>query len=356
MLRFLFSLFYFIVVFSSFSQTQVVAYQPGNTAEGITYFLPTTRLRWVITATKVRHIPGEYAAYAERYLRLKNVPQEVTDTWELISIEGIPYGEANKAQAYSIALKPKTAAPLVGLAPDGRLLSVNGNAPSLPTLPQPSVSEQRVEAAIVKDYRSQDILLATSPYKMAELIAHEIYDIRENRSLLAKGQADFMPKDGEQLRLMLANLDKQEEMLLRQFVGTRTEETHTFVLDFTPERDVEQQVLFRFSRHLGLVDSDDLAGAPYYISVKDLQTLPPVASNVSEKNKKTEEPNLRYIVPSNAQIRVFSSSREWVLLTLPLAQFGRVELLGSELFNKKFTSHLQLSPIFGGIVSLTQSP
>lgn len=50
--------------------------------------------------------------------------------------------------------------------------------------------------------------------KMAELAANEIYDIRENRSLLAKGQADFMPKDGTQLKMMMEQLDKQEAGLL----------------------------------------------------------------------------------------------------------------------------------------------
>lgn len=34
------------------AQTEVNAYQPGITDEGITYFLPQTRVRVVVTATK----------------------------------------------------------------------------------------------------------------------------------------------------------------------------------------------------------------------------------------------------------------------------------------------------------------
>ena len=52
-------------------------------------------------------------------------------------------------------------------------------------------------------YLTEEILAAGSTAKMAELTAREIYDLRENRSLLIKGQADFMPQDGQQLKLML---------------------------------------------------------------------------------------------------------------------------------------------------------
>ena len=56
------------------------------------------------------------------------------------------------------------------------------------------------------DYMNEDILSAGSTAKMAELTAKDIYDIRESRNQLARGQADFMPKDGTQLRIMMENL------------------------------------------------------------------------------------------------------------------------------------------------------
>lgn len=113
------------------------------------------------------------------------------------------------------------------------------------------------------DFKTEEILSAGSTSKMAELTANEIYDIRENRALLTKGQADFMPKDGEQLRLMLANLDQQEEGLLQLFRGTDVKETHILAFDITPTQDVEKLPLFNFSKYLGVVDADDPAGTPY---------------------------------------------------------------------------------------------
>jgi len=256
------------------AQTEVTAYRPGVTDEGITYFLPKTALHFTVTATRTLYTPGEYAAYAERYLRLKDVTQTPYEVWQITSIDMTPYGVADTGQAYSIKLKAKTAAPLVSLAADGRLLAINvDQVDDEKTLSRRSVVRDAAKTLRPADYQTEEILSAGSVSKMAELTAGEIYDIRENRSLLTKGQADFMPKDGEQLRLMLAQLDVQEEALLQLFKGTATQETHTFVIDEIPAGAVDKKILFRFSKHFGLVEADDYSGEPYTLTVRDLHSL-----------------------------------------------------------------------------------
>lgn len=334
------------------AQTEVTTYQPGVTAEGITYFLPRTGLHVTLVATRTIHTPGEYAAYAERYLRLKDVPQTTYDEWQITGIAVTPFGTADKSKAYSVKLKSKTSAPLVSLAADGRLLAINvKDAPAEQQLSTPSVVKNDAKHLNPADYKTEEILSAGSVTKMAELTADEIYDIRENRTLLTKGQADFMPKDGEQLRLMLASLDTQEEALLQLFKGTTDTETHTFTLDYVPDSIVDKAVLFRFSKHLGMVDADDLAGEPYYISVSDLKTLPAETATADGKPKKEVE-GVRYIVPSKAAVKVFDAKREIYSNTFPMAQLGRVECLGGDLFNKKFGTHVYFSPETGAIAKI----
>ena len=114
------------------------------------------------------------------------------------------------------------------------LLSMQKLKESDPTLPTTKVIKSDKKTLNGADFKTEEILSAGSTPKMAELTANEIYDIRENRALLTKGQADFMPKDGEQLRLMLANLDQQEEGLLQLFRGTDVKETHILAFDITP--------------------------------------------------------------------------------------------------------------------------
>ncbi len=334
------------------AQTEVQTYTPGVTAEGITYFLPHTRLLVSVTATKTTHTPGEYARFAQRYLRIGNVPTTAYDEWAITSVNITPYGVPDKTKAYTIKLKSKTSAPLVGLSRDGLLLSVNTDAPAPASLPTPSVTRTGGSPKFnPADYKTEEILSAGSTTKMAELTANEIYDIRENRSLLTKGQADFMPKDGEQLKLMLAKLDEQEEALLQLFKGTTSTETHVMTFSYDPAKETDRDVLFRFSRYLGPVAADDLSGDPIYISVKDLKSLPAEVADEG-KGKKKQEEDLRYIVPGQAEVTVFTNRQVLTESTLPLAQFGRVEHLGGDLFNKKYTTRVTLHPETGGIIRI----
>lgn len=337
---------------NAFSQTEVGVYKPGVTENGITYFLPKTGLHLTVTATRTTHTPGEYCRYAERYLRLKNVPQETYDTWSIESIEITPFGEADKTKAYSIKLKSKTSAPLVSLAPDGRLLAINSKAQPLPALSIPKVTKIKTDYPNPQDYKTEEILSAGSTSKMAELTANEIYDIRENRSMLTKGQADYMPKDGEQLKLMLSKLDLQEEALLMLFKGTESQEKHVFTLNYVPDAPIGKGIIFRFSKYFGMVPSDDLSGEPIYISIENLHSLPDEASATENKDKKKEIEDLRYIVPGKGLVKIFNATRTFSSMEIPMSQFGRVEHLGGELFNKKSTTHVLISPETGGILKI----
>lgn len=336
---------------TTFAQTEVTNYQPGVTNDGITYFLPTTGIRVVVTAIKTHYIPGEFSEYAERYLRLKDVPLTAYDEWSITDVKLCPFGLADKSKAYSIKFKQKTSAPLVTLCTDGRLLAinakVNNNAETLPTASVIPSNEKVINGT---DFKTEEILSAGSTAKMAELTANEIYDIRENRGLLTKGQADFMPKDGEQLKLMLSNLDTQEEGLLQLFRGTKANETYVFTFDVVPNSELNKQLVFNFSRYLGMVDADDPAGTAYYISVNDLKTLPELTNQEQSSKPKKEFDDLRYIVPGRAKVTITTEDgKECASQSIPMAQFGRVEHLGGELFNKKNTTHVLLSPLTGGI-------
>lgn len=348
---FLFTICSLLGLHTTFAQTEVTNYQPGITNDGITYFLPTTGIRIVVTATKTHYMPGEFSEYAERYLRLKDVPLTAYDEWNITAIKLCPFGLADKSKAYSIKLKQKTSAPLVTLSTDGRLLAVNAKVNNNEdSLPIASVTPNNNKVINGADFKTEEILSAGSTAKMAELTANEIYDIRENRGLLTKGQADFMPKDGEQLKLMLSNLDTQEEGLLQLFRGTKTSETHIFTFDVTPTSELNKQVIFNFSRYLGMIDADDPAGTAYYVSVTDLKALPELANQEQPSKSKKEMEDLRYIIPGRAKVTITTDEgKECISQSIPMAQFGRVEHLGGELFNKKNTTHVLLSPQTGGI-------
>ncbi len=200
-----------------------------------------------------------------------------------------------------------------------------------------------------RNYMTEEILYAGSQAKQAQLIAAEIYDIRENRDLIAKGQADFNPTDGTQLLLMLQRLDEAEKGLMSLFAGTSSAERHTFIIDFTPEATCLDYPLFRFSRHLGLVDIDDLAGELYTLTLRNETTLAGAPGNVPVPKAKKELADLRYRIPGRGRILLNTPESCVLEMTTPIAQFGRTEHLGSELFNKKFTTKVQLNSTTGNI-------
>ena len=100
---------------SAAAQTQIHPYVPGQTQEGITYFLPQTALQVVVTAKRTVYEPGEYALYAERFLRLTDVVLEKEERWQLQTIAISTYGVADTAHAYSIIHDVRTPAPFVRL-------------------------------------------------------------------------------------------------------------------------------------------------------------------------------------------------------------------------------------------------
>ena len=332
---------------TTLAQTAVSTYLPGVTPEGAIYLLPKTGIRIAVQVEKTTYAPGELCKYAERYLRIKDVSPTPSVNYRITDIRQEAYAVADTSKHYAIKFDAKTAATNVRLSDDGILLGIN-------TDPQPqskslSTSHPPLSTKIdPRQYMNEETLAAGSTAKMAELIAQDIYEIRESRNLLVRGQADNMPKDGEQLRLMLNQLDKQDQAMTSLFIGITEKDTTEHTITVIPDKMSDQQVLFRFSQKLGLLESDDFAGLPYYYKVEDLKTVPPVEV-IDPKKKNKPAPGVYVNVPG--KLRSTISDAKGVISTaeFPAGQFGNVELLSGALFNKRYTTRLWLNPLSGAV-------
>lgn len=336
------------------AQTEVTAFVPGSTLEGVSYFLPKTAFRVIVITEKTVTKPGDFCKYANRYLRLPNVPTEESVVWSIRSIKLEPFGVPDKDKAYSIKVKSKTVAPLVGLSSDGILLSINTEAEEevLPELPEPVPAPQPVNP---RTYMTQEMLAAGSTAKMAELCAEEIYDLRDSRNALIKGEADNTPKDGAQLQLMLSQLDKQTAALESMFKGTQLTSTEVTSFNYLPQEETDKDILFRFSQKLGVVDEDDLAGAPVYISVRCTESLPKTETDEDIAKKKAKmEKGIYYNVPAHAKVAIFNNQQEFCSTELPMGQFGVVEILANTLFDKQATTKVTFFQTTGGTKDITR--
>ena len=58
------------------AQPEIAQLQPGQTADGVVYFLPKTAVRIHLLIEKQTYTPGQFARYAEHYLQLKGIQQQ----------------------------------------------------------------------------------------------------------------------------------------------------------------------------------------------------------------------------------------------------------------------------------------
>ena len=311
--------------------------------------LPQTALRITVTTEKTTFTPGDFCRYAEKYLRLTGISTQAYERWAIKDVKVTPIGKPDPGQAFTIELKDKTVAPLVELTNDGILKAINTHYPQKDAAEDKGV--QAPERPVnPRDFMTEEILMAGSTAKMAELTAREIYNIRESKNSLTRGQADYMPTDGESLKIMLGNLDKQEQALLQLFEGTTVKETRLFNLTLLPTGNIDKEVLFRFSEKLGVVGADNLAGAPVYVSLENLKTVPAPAPD--EKAKKKLE-GVVYTVPGKARMNIYQDKKKFYESELPFAQFGNQEILSKKLFDKKTTTQVVFDPTTGGILKIT---
>ena len=332
---------------TALAQTAVSTYTPGVTPDGAIYLLPKTGIKITVLVEKTTYTPGELCKYAERYLRIKDASPTPSVSYRIINIRQDAFAVPDTSKYYAIEFNAKTVATNVRLSDDGILLAINSEPNKLPET-TPFVATPRSANVNPRQYMNEETLAAGSTAKMAELIAQDIYEIRESRNLLVRGQADNMPKDGEQLRLMLNQLDKQDMAMTSLFTGTITKDTTEHIMTIIPIQASERNVLFRFSQKLGLLASDDLAGVPYYNMIEDMKTVPPV--EVIDPKKKNKQAQGIYVnIPGKLRSTISQAQGIVDTAEFPAGQFGNVELLSGALFNKRYTTRLWLHPLSGAV-------
>lgn len=318
-----------------------------NAQQNTRYLLPRTAIDVYVTVEKTVYTPGEFCEYAERFFKDKNTRCNKSTEYAIKGIRFNPLGVPDTTKIFSVSTDSKNNISKLELSDEGVLLAVNEE-------PTPAKEFKAFEPAPARvlpnpqDYMTQDILAAGNKIKMAELIAQEIYDIRDSRNQIIRGQADYMPKDGDQLKLMLKKMDLQEEALISMFVGTTVKDTTEVVFRCVPEGDIKNLMAFRFSRHYGITDVDDLSGEPYYLSIKDLHTVP-----AKEIDEKTAKKTVIYAnLPGKIEVSMSNRNKELAKFELYAAQYGILNPLTNELFNKKVITTVSLNPVTGSIESI----
>ena len=301
---------------------------------GVTYFLPkTTFIVEAEVAKTVRHA-GQYYMYAEKHLGATPQITEDNTSYELKKVTLTNKGVPDSDQSFTVEFKAGTAAPFVYLTEDGLICTINADY----TAPKPATttSEQTKPRATTSSANvlSEELLMAGSTARQAEVAAKQIYRIRESRMNILTGDADNMPPDGEAMKLVIQQLEDQEKALMNLFYGTETTETSTCELTVVPVDDVEKDVLFRFSTKLGVLEADDLGGDPVYMDMQVTERAPVLDAKEAQKKEKNMK-GIIYNLPGKAAINIYLGTRTLYQGEQQVTQFGTQESLAQTMLDDK---------------------
>lgn len=325
---------------------------------GLTYTLPATTLTLTLAAERTVKTPGEFRLYAEKYLHLTPI-LERSERWALTGAELTPGAAADGDERYLVQFKAGSGVEML-LTADGFPLSVNRNdyqpsAPAASKLTDIPAAPTILESEAARQAVTEEMLKSRSTAKRAELAAARIYEIRQTRADILSGQADNMPADGAAMQIVLDNLSRQEEALTAMFTGTESRSTEVAEFTITPPGvDAPHRfVAARLSVLKGIVDADDLSGAPVYVEFSNIEKaeLPVNEKGVTKTFPKN---GFAYRIPGQATVTVSYDGKTLARIEgLDVTQYGPVFGLDPALFSdKKAPSYLLLNPLTGGIVEL----
>ncbi len=322
---------------------------------GITYSLPKTEIVVDAEVTKVVCKAGPYYQYAEKYLGVKDAITEDEVHYELGKLTLVNHGVPDADNTYIVEFKSGTVAPYAYLTEEGLLCSINAEytpkESPLETIQKSAKKPAKVTNASVL---SEELLMAGSTARQAEVAAKQIYRIRESRMNILTGEADNLPPDGEAMKLVIQQLEEQEKSLTNLFTGIETKETSHYEMSITPYDDLEGEVLFRFSTKIGIVDADDLGGTPVCMNLKATDRAPVLDAKEAEKKEKSMK-GIIYNIPGKAAIEISMNRKTLYKGEAQITQFGTREGLAPVMFeDKKAPVKVYFYPETGAIKQIIQ--
>lgn len=324
---------------------------------GLAYSLPKTVAEIKIDATKITVSVGPYYQYAEKYLGVQELITEDMTYWEMDNITISTRGIANPDQSYLVKFKSGNP-PSMYLSEEGTLLSINmepapgADKPIVKKTPSPASPSTSTSYSVL----SEEQLAAGSTAKMAEMAAKQIYRIRESRLNLVTGDVDQLPADGESFKLIMNQLDEQEAALTAMFLGTTKKEKIQKVIQIDPAQFNGKNILFRFSKYLGIVDQDNLAGVPIYLNTIITEDLRPQETEEYLKQKKKDKnKGVAYIMPGKATLTLTSENKTLKSGEFQFAQLGEVFQFPTDMFDdKKNPAKAIFVPETGAVLEVLQ--
>lgn len=322
---------------------------------GIVYSLPVTVLDITFETEYAELKPGEFYNYANLHLNIDNAITKPSRSAGIKSVVIATRGIPNPESEWLVQLKPGQPMSVI-LDNAGIPLAINAedvDAPAGPVLPVAQKAQPTpLEVPAAAQAATQDMIVATSISKRAQLAAERVFELRQNRNDLISGQAENTPPDGQSMQLALDNLTAQEAALVAMFAGTKKTWTQVNTVSFTPDDEASDIIIARLSPTDGIVGPDNLSGEPIYLSINVIERGVIPATEKGEA-KPFPKNGVAYTIPGTAEISLTFRGKKIASQRVELAQLGVPYGLDPKIFiEKKAPAFLIFNPATGGISTL----
>jgi len=320
----------------------------------LVYYSPKTEIRLDFTYTVERFERGQYAEFAESMI---GATDAVMETGSVCTLQDVRIGTATTTD-YQRPHKVNTDAGfpmLLNINDKGLLTGYNvrhfGGKPAPKKDECEKERKHKAPRVLVPPY-PEEVLKAANPEAQAHEVAKQIFHLRETRMYLLNGEVENAPADGEAMRLVLEELDKQERELTRLFVGKRFKREEHKSVRVVPNDAGE---LLFFSEENGFTDSDNVDADTIEVRMScEQQVAQPVIVDAKNKKKAPEMTQIVYNIPGYCTVNVLYKGQKLAYRAVPVAQLGIDVALPKSMFVGKDLPKIVFSDKTGNIESINQ--
>lgn len=315
----------------------------------LVYSLPKTILNICITVENTKLKPGVFYQYAERYLATNNIITEEKSTSKLKNIQINTSVLADPKRTYIITPDNNSVLNKLVLNEKGLLCGINIENTNPRLIHEKIINNNTLSSRFSSDLLplGEEFMMAGSSAKLAEGAAKQIYRIRESRLSLLTGDLEHLPADGKSMESMLKGMNDLEQQLTELFIGKTTIETQTKTITFVPDSAFNNKILFRLSAFNGIVDTDDLSGKPYFITIEPVK----IQVKKPDEKEKIEPSSIFSIIPATTKITISDGINIISIGNFEIPQLGELMPLNDGIF-KNPKIKIRINPETGRLVSI----
>lgn len=344
---------------------------------GLYYSLPRNVITIDITVTKTDKIAGPYAAYASKYLGIKNALKTNTTSYDLTDIKINTYSEPDPDQFYFIDLgkmnATKSRSIMMSLSEAGLIQDFNDNSDeavmqekreemkkdridysqtfkyfadaNLKELVDTLIEKISVDTLILEKQVLKRSLVEKTMEEKAKEAADFILHVQDQRFDILTGAQEVAYSEAT-ISLMNNELKALEEEYMELFVGITNTSTFHYRYYYLPESEVYNASipLFKFSTTMGIMAEDASGGDLVFIKVDRARNTMNLEDFIAKNNpEKEEKRGLYYRIPEYSKFTIMQGDISKAEASFLISQFGVIGYLPP-----KYTK-LQLYPNTGAI-------